>query len=188
MTDKKLEANRRNARKSRGPKTEEGKRNSSKNAIRHGILANSILVEGESRERFVVFLNALVEEYAPQNVREQLLVEKIAVAQWRLRRIWSVQSAGINDEIRKLPDSLKDADPPLRVLAAMRAMSENSRGGIDPLTYYEHRFDILQHRAAASLERLQRSRLAGDKRSHDVVENKESAPENDPTQTPCDPK
>ena len=56
-SDRKIAANRANAAKSTGPKTPRGKRNSSRNGIRHGLLASVILIEGESRDRFLELIN-----------------------------------------------------------------------------------------------------------------------------------
>ena len=79
ISDKKRAASQANGRKSKGPKTPEGKRASSRNALRHGILADTILIEGESRERFISFYKSLVQELAPQGLSEELLAERAAV-------------------------------------------------------------------------------------------------------------
>ena len=59
-----LQANRKNAKRSTGPRTEQGKRNSSRNAFKHGVLANDLVIEraGEKRRDFVNLHRALREE------------------------------------------------------------------------------------------------------------------------------
>jgi hypothetical protein len=54
LSEKQLASNRANALKSKGPVTPQGKQNSSRSAIRHGILCNSVLIDGESRRRSLI--------------------------------------------------------------------------------------------------------------------------------------
>jgi hypothetical protein len=83
---KKNAANRRNARKSTGPKTPEGKAKSSMNALRHGLRASTILIRGEKPEDFDRLRAGLQDHYQPQNPAEQHLVDQAVIAQWKLVR------------------------------------------------------------------------------------------------------
>ena len=87
----KLEANRRNATRSSGPKSSEGKKRSRLNALKHGILTSELLIlEGPNAEdarAFNELLAALRQDFAPEGALEDLLVEKIAVCFWRQRRV-----------------------------------------------------------------------------------------------------
>jgi hypothetical protein len=76
-----LAANRANAIKSNGPVTPQGKRNSARNGNRHGVLASVLLIEGESRERFLALVDGLYTEYGPVTTTETSLVNKIAGTQ-----------------------------------------------------------------------------------------------------------
>ena len=88
---KKAESNRRNAQKSTGPRTEQGKANSRLNALKHGILASQGVlsaIEGrEDREAFAQVVDGLADDFAPVGTFEQLLVQKIATCFWRYRRL-----------------------------------------------------------------------------------------------------
>jgi hypothetical protein len=90
VSAEKLEANRRNAQLSTGPKTEEGKSRSRGNALKHGILASAVLVtEGkgaESSAEFEELMEGLLRDRAPIGALEDVLVEKIAVCLWRQKR------------------------------------------------------------------------------------------------------
>src|SRR6476469_3938047 len=86
-SDKKLEANRRNAEKSTGPRTVRGKRRSSRNAITIGLFTRHVVLGRESRRTFDAILDALIDEHRPQTLTELHLVERIAESMWRLRRL-----------------------------------------------------------------------------------------------------
>ena len=87
ITEKQLDANRRNAQKSTGPKTLEGKAVVRLNALRYGLRARSILLTGENPEEYHQLCADLESGWQPQNRTEQLLVEQMAVAQWKLARL-----------------------------------------------------------------------------------------------------
>src|SRR5271157_2208565 len=90
VSSKKLEANRRNAQLSTGPRTEAGKNHSRRNALKHGVLASALLVTkgggAEDAAEFEELLHALNRDLAPVGRLEEMLVEKIAVCSWRQKR------------------------------------------------------------------------------------------------------
>lgn len=87
-----IEANRRNARKSTGPKTEKGKNIAKFNALQHGLTAEEIVIPGEDKQAFRDFRAHLVMELNPKGVLEAQLVERVAVAFWRLRRTTKIEA------------------------------------------------------------------------------------------------
>ena len=93
-SDKKAEANRRNALKSTGPKTPEGKTAVHLNALKHGLLSQAVLLPGEDEEALKELGEGLRKELQPAGVVENLLVEQIIASYWRLRRLGRVE-AGI---------------------------------------------------------------------------------------------
>jgi hypothetical protein len=93
-SEKKAQANRRNAQKSTGPKTPEGKAAVRLNALRHGILSREILLPGEDEEALRELGEHLRAELQPVGELENLLVDRIISAYWRLKRLARVE-AGI---------------------------------------------------------------------------------------------
>ena len=89
VSARKLAANRQNATHSCGPKTEHGKANSSKNAIKHGIFAGKLFSQTEQAERleYDEMAAQLVDHYQPIGFKEQLLVEQIFTELVRSGRI-----------------------------------------------------------------------------------------------------
>jgi hypothetical protein len=84
----KVEANRRNALKSTGPKTDQGKRAVRFNAVKHGFFAKQILLSNleDDPEEFEGLLKQLREDLQPVGQLEELLVERIALCFWKSRR------------------------------------------------------------------------------------------------------
>ena len=87
-----LEANRRNALKSTGPTSADGKQVSRRNALRHGFTAETVLEPLENVEEYRTFEAAILSEYLPQTPVEQELVRRLASLFWRLRRATSIET------------------------------------------------------------------------------------------------
>ena len=87
-----IEANRRNARLSTGPVTEEGKKRSRLNAIRHGLTAETIIDALEDAEDYAAFELAVTSDYDAQTAVERELVLRLASLLWRLRRATAIES------------------------------------------------------------------------------------------------
>jgi hypothetical protein len=98
-TPAQIEANRRNAQHSTGPKTPEGKAGSSLNATKYGILARQLIVQTqylqESAEEFQSFWTEYHEQLAPVGPLEEMLVDQIVALNWRMRRVRAAESGEI---------------------------------------------------------------------------------------------
>jgi len=82
---RKIEANRKNAKKSTGPKTSVGKAMSSWNSTQHGLLSKRLPQTGEHhKQEFDLVLVSLQQDLEPVGTLEEVLVEKIAQEYWRL--------------------------------------------------------------------------------------------------------
>jgi hypothetical protein len=105
-SEKQVLANQKNALLSTGPTTEEGKSIVAKNAIRHGILSRDLIVSStlgkENEGEYQEMLNSLIDCLAPQNQIESLLVEKIAIDFWRLRRVIRFEAGSIGKYLETL--------------------------------------------------------------------------------------
>jgi hypothetical protein len=97
-TQAQLAANRRNAKKSTGPKTEEGQAASSQNALRHGLTARQIVCREEHEEDFAEFRAALWDALATADAVEEQMAERIVLLSWRLRRTARAERGIINDD------------------------------------------------------------------------------------------
>ena len=87
-----IEANRRNAQLSTGPVTEEGKKKSRQNAVRHGLTAETVIDALEDAEDYAAFEMAVTADYDAQSAVERELVLRLASVLRRLRRATSIES------------------------------------------------------------------------------------------------
>jgi hypothetical protein len=87
VSQRKQIANRLNAAKSTGPRTDAGKRVSAQNRLRHGFYSADVVLPGEDRADYDVLLDALVAEHKPQTATQMLCVQRIASCTWKLRRL-----------------------------------------------------------------------------------------------------
>ena len=87
-----IEANRRNAYKSTGPITEEGKQRSRCNAVRHGLTAETVIGALEDAEDYKAFEAAIIADYDAQSAVERELVLRLASLLWRLRRATTMET------------------------------------------------------------------------------------------------
>jgi hypothetical protein len=87
-----IEANRRNALKSTGPTSPEGKRRSRCNAVRHGLTAETVIGALEDAEDYKAFEAAITADYDAQSAVERELVLRLASLLWRLRRATTMET------------------------------------------------------------------------------------------------
>src|ERR1700716_2235306 len=91
-TFKQIEANRRNALKSTGPTSAEGKQRSRRNAVRHGLIAETVIGALEDAEDYKAFEAAIIADYDAQSAVERELVLRLASLLWRLRRATTMET------------------------------------------------------------------------------------------------
>jgi hypothetical protein len=99
-----IEANRRNAELSTGPVTEEDKRRSRQNAVRHGLTAETVINALEDAEDYAAFEMAVTADYDAQSAVERELVLRLASLLWRLRRATAIESGLFKIQARHLLD------------------------------------------------------------------------------------
>jgi len=178
-TEKQNAASRTNGAKSRGPVTPNGKYNSSQTGLHHSILARTVVLDTESKDRFFELLKSFYATYQPQTAVETVLVQKMTVAHWRLMRLWSHQKAAFALELRAQPVTLAVEDVPTRDSVAF-----GSLGGQSPTPNIMDRFETTYDRQFARSLRLLRWEQSLRLRTQQLIENKaftiEPEPEKDP--------
>ena len=97
-TTKQINANKKNALLSKGPKTDLGKLNSSKNSLKHGLTAKQLVI-GENLKEFEQYRDQMIEALKPVGILEEQVVFKIIDVGFRLRRIGKIEAGIYNQEI-----------------------------------------------------------------------------------------
>src|SRR4051794_9188635 len=101
---KQIEANRRNSRRSTGPSTEEGKQRSRRNAVRHGLTAETVIGALEDEEDYKAFEAAVTADYDAQSAVERELVLRLASLLWRIRRATAMETGLFEIQAKHLLD------------------------------------------------------------------------------------
>ena len=164
ISEKKLAANRNNAKQSTGPRTEEGKRRSRRNAVKHGILSSVLVIkEGdgtEDAEEFDHLFAELQGDLAPVGALENMMVESIAIAYWRARRALQAENGLVR---RRFASWKRDkAGGPFQPSADQAAIDDDRRLPMGDYMDQILRYETANHRHLAfllrQLDSLQRAR------------------------------
>ena len=94
-----------NGAKSNGPITAEGKAISSQNSLKHGLSSSRVVLPHESQEDYDKLEASLINRFKPADELESDLVQEMAAARWRLRRIEAMEAALFKKAIRQLEEA-----------------------------------------------------------------------------------
>src|SRR5690242_4993389 len=106
-----LQANRRNALRSTGPKTDEGKQQSRANAFRHGLTAETIVASLEDAEDYKAFEAVIISDYCAETAVARELVLRLASILWRLRRATAIETDFLELQAGPSRNCLSREDP-----------------------------------------------------------------------------
>jgi len=158
-----IEANRRNAIKSTGPTTPEGKERSSRNAVRHGLTAETVIAILECSDDYELFEAAVISDYNPETAVERQLVLRLASVLWRLRRATSIETAIFDSAVgnartKGSAKSTSDVDPKVTIADSYLQISAMPSFPLDRLTRYESTLWRQARQIISTLESLRRQK------------------------------
>ena len=136
-SSRQIEANRGNALRSTGPKSENGKRRSRRNAVRHGLTAETVVVALEDIEDYQAFEAAVIADYDARTAVERELVLRLASLLWRIRRATAIETDLLQIQAEILSDRPQKPQSVLyRLLQraigpSLRTQSGNGSGHLD---------------------------------------------------------
>jgi len=113
-----LEANRQNAKRSTGPRTDDGKRIVRRNALRHGLTAETVIDILEDPEDYKAFEATITADYDAHTAVQRELVLRLASLLWRIRRATGIETdllriqAEILRERAQAREHREDTEPP----------------------------------------------------------------------------
>jgi hypothetical protein len=195
-------ANRSNAQKSTGPRTQEGKAAASQNSIKHGLLANQNVISSESQDEFDLYRDQLLEELNPATPLESMLAERIVSLSWRLKRTETIQNQAIdalnertkNNPLAQLANSFlpKHLQPPKKdptvpeldlTLGRLVIKDFSNERVLDRLLMYERRIENSLHKTMLELQRLKLINNINTE-NESPTDNSTNEPDNHPTNQP----
>jgi hypothetical protein len=167
-TQAQINANRKNALKSTGPRTKEGKEVVSQNAVKHGLCANRNVIRSESQEEYNQFQNEMIADLAPAGAMEYMLADRIVSLSWRLKRAEFFQNMVIDALMDYemalcrsfLRNALREAEagnPELLMGHVINRDFSNSRT-LELLLLYERRIESYMYKAIAEFRKMQKMR------------------------------
>ena len=183
-TQAQINANRKNALKSTGPRSKKGKDAVSQNAVKHGLCANKNVIRNESQEEYKLFRDEMIEDLSPCGALEKMLAERIVSLSWRLKRAEHFQNMVI--------DSLMDYEMTICRPFFSKARREAEAGDfellmghvinrdfadsrtLDLLLMYERRIERSLYKTTEELRKLQhirkekQSQIKKEYRTHDT--------------------
>ena len=168
-TELQIKANRQNALKSTGPRTEQGKEIVSQNATKHGLCSCKNVIKSESLDEYKLFHDEMITDLSPAGAMEEMLAERIVSLSWRLKRAEVYQNSVMEvliderlnetwSETRNAREQAREGDMSLIIGLAIRRDFANSRI-LDLLLMYERRIENSLYKATAELRKMQKMRM-----------------------------
>lgn len=164
MSQTKSESARANGAKSKGPATPASRARSSKNALRHGLASQAVLLPGEKPAEFEELRAGYLQRFQPADRPEMELVETLALTRWRLRRLYTIEAEILDNEMHILDGQIEsdfgpNAGPRCRLAWTFEYLSNNRKSPAMLLRYEAH-LTRTYDRARKELELLQKNRPA----------------------------
>jgi hypothetical protein len=156
-TPDRAEINRANAQHSTGPKTEAGKKQSSLNALRHGLTGQIVVMPSEDLHAYQLHLKSFTDEYHPKGATEAHLVQALADASWRLNRVAALETNVL------ILGITRECDPIAGALAIASALESQSKA-LSNLSMHSQRLSRQFERTVIQLFELQKTRRAQEKK------------------------
>ncbi len=184
-SQKRIDANRRNAQKSTGPRTPEGKARSAQNALRHGLASISphSFLAAEDRTAFDRLLTGYMRIYEPAHQDEVHLLTDAVFCKWRQQRAWTAEAQQLEMAIAENQYDLQKKLPKANVAAHLANGFIHSAEQSQLLRRYEAQLHRQYLRNLKELRDLQATRTE----LEPTLEDSEADTPNEPKPPQTDP-
>ncbi len=170
-TPHRSEINRANAQHSTGPKTPEGKKHSSLNALRHGLTGQIVVMPTEDLQAYQFHLKSFTGEYNPKGATEAHLVQALADTSWRLNRVAALETnlltLGIANQLSPITDAPSQVQDAMSIVAALESQSK----ALSNLSMHSQRLSRQFERTVTQLRDLQKARMTQEKQELEDLVN-----------------
>ena len=198
-----INANRKNALKSTGPKTAEGKEVSSQNAFKHGLFVKKAVVRDENQGEYDLHYEAMMAEWNPVGPMEKVVAERLINLTWRLERAQRMQNQAMDylsmgelegyranrfDELYRnshgiAPDEDLGVPRDHMILGRLSVRDFINYRSLDRMLLYERRIESSMYRAMKELQKLQQRRM-----DKEAIANRDHAGQNSTVNKQCNLK
>jgi hypothetical protein len=151
------EINRANAEHSTGPKTEEGKKKSSINALRHGLTGQIVVMPSEDLEAYRRHVAAFNTDLQPKGSLEAHLVQSLADTAWRLNRVAALETNLLTLGVARVSDR-SSAPQEIQEALAIASTLESRAKALSNLSMHSQRLSRQFERTVNQLQQLQNQR------------------------------
>ena len=160
---------RQNGAKAAGSKSPQGIQTSARNALRHGLTSQTLVLANECPAKFDQLLQVYIEKFQPRDGVEMNLVDEMVAARWRQQRGWVIQTAAFNLQMEK--EEQQVTSEPARLALAFSAMANHEKL-LDLILRYETSYSRMHDRAMKALYRLREEQnLRNDPKPQDLPNN-----------------
>jgi len=162
-TPNRTEINRANAQHSTGPKTPEGKKHSSLNALRHGLTGQIVVMPTEDLQAYQLHLKSFTEEYDPKGATESHLIQALADTSWRLNRVAALETNLLTLGVANAQSPITDAPSEVQDAFSIVSALESQSKALANLSMHSQRLSRQFERTLIQLRDLQKARRAQEK-------------------------
>ncbi len=155
-----LEANRRNAQQSTGPRTEAGKKTSSLNALRHGLTSRIVVLPTEDLTAYNRFSEEFLADLAPETFSERQCAQTIIDTQWRLNRVRTIEDGMLGLGHFGPETQIDPGHPEIHAALTAAAVYRGHSQAFVNLSMHEQRLYRILREATKTLEDMKAKRIA----------------------------
>jgi len=183
-TQRKIDSARANGAKSHGPVTEEGRKKSSMNALKHGLTARTVLFSNDNHDEYNVLLDSYIQSLQPIDPVEMDLVVDMVNAKWQQRRVQNFETQLFDQQMHEQKERLEERyesyDETFEQTYAFERLARSK--SLQMLHREASRLERTYHRALNDLLRLRQVRelsLARNKKNEKRTESQDRTPATD---------
>ena len=163
--------NRENAQHSTGPRTADGKKRASLNALRHGLTGHTIVLPSEDLTAYQRHSQAFFDEYQPQGATETQLVQALADTAWQLNRVPALEANLLSLGMADHSASIDASHPEAQAALAMAAAFVEHARAFNILSAHSQRLSRIFEKTLKTLRDLQADRRHNEKRDLERAAN-----------------
>ena len=177
-TQRKIDSARANGAKSHGPITEQGRKKSSMNALKHGITARTVLFSNDNHAEYDALLESYIESLQPIDPVEMDFVVEMVNAKWQQRRVQKFETQLFDQEMHeqkeRIDERYESSDETFEQTYAFERLAHSA--SLQMLHREASRLERTYYRALNNLLRLRQVRESSNRKIEKRTESQDRTP------------